>query len=419
MPRPAPVSSLRFLPLRGTSPQSGKGGLALSKKKMNGQLLPLCLVFLSSGAIYVTIFYQAFQSLSFPLNLIVLAAELAVSLFLTTIIHELGHLVFGLLTGYRFSSFNIWGFILSRDGDGFHLGRMHVTGIGGQCLLIPPEPGDGKPPALLCNMGGVLMNLAAAFLALLAARLLPAGPEAGALRVFAGVNIASSFENGIPLRTDMAVNDGYNTLCLLRCPQAAPAFQMQLRIMEMVSRGVRLRDMPEEWFTLPDEELLGVCPVAALGVYRFNRLVDAHQFEEARQLGQYLLAHADGMAGLHRYGTVCDLMYLELVGQNRREVLAGMYDGSQKRFMRSMSDNLSVLRTEYAGALLQEHSPGRAEKLRREFDAQASRFPYPSEAESERELMDLALTAWEQRTVQEERGIVPKNEAVPAGNGPG
>ena len=59
--------------------------------------------------------------------------------------------------------------------------------------------------------------------------------------------------------------------------------------------------------------------------------------------------------------------------------------------MKSMRRYPSVLRTEYALALLLEKNTARAEGIRAEFEKAAKSYPYPQETESERELICLAL----------------------------
>ena len=55
------------------------------------------------------------------LPLVVLFVGLFVGMYLQLIIHEAGHLVFGLLSGYRFSSFRIGSFMLLKENDKFVL----------------------------------------------------------------------------------------------------------------------------------------------------------------------------------------------------------------------------------------------------------------------------------------------------------
>ncbi len=90
--------------------------------------------------------------------LIILALVLGV--VIQIIVHEAGHLVFGLLTGYKFVSFRIFDFKLEKDSNGkLKLRFQHVKGTLGQCLMKPPKYEERKFPYKLYLVGGVLGNL--------------------------------------------------------------------------------------------------------------------------------------------------------------------------------------------------------------------------------------------------------------------
>lgn len=62
-----------------------------------------------------------------------------VAYFICVIVHEAGHLVCGLLTGYGFVSFRIFSFTFIREAGRLRVKRFAIAGTGGQCLLSPPE----------------------------------------------------------------------------------------------------------------------------------------------------------------------------------------------------------------------------------------------------------------------------------------
>ena len=82
--------------------------------------------------------------------LVALAALLCLALafVLQIVLHELGHLLFGLLSGYRFVSFRF----------GFRL--LSQRGLLCRCVMCPPEPDeDGYFPLALYSLGGICLNL--------------------------------------------------------------------------------------------------------------------------------------------------------------------------------------------------------------------------------------------------------------------
>ncbi|MGN1073610.1 MAG: hypothetical protein ACI4QB_01345, partial [Eubacteriales bacterium] len=101
----------------------------------------------------------AWQSI---LSLLLMLVLLYAALFGQLVIHEAGHLVFGLKTGYRFSSFRIGSLMWLKENGRLVRRRLSLAGTGGQCLMEPPALVNGRMPVVLYNLGGCIMNLIAA-----------------------------------------------------------------------------------------------------------------------------------------------------------------------------------------------------------------------------------------------------------------
>ncbi len=307
------------------------------------------------------------------------------------IIHEAGHMVFGLASGYRFNSFRILNLMWMKDNGSIRFRRLSIAGIGGQCLMDPPDMKDGKIPVMLYNFGGAAINVIASLFFCVIAVLCRAWSFGWVVLLFLVVfGAADALMNGIPLKAGAVNNDGTNALDLSRSPESMRAFWIQLKANEMISKGVRTRDMPEEWFQMPSDEAMKNGIVAIIGVLRCSRLMDEKRFEEADELMSRLLSQENGIVGLHRSLLTCDRIFMELIGQNRRDVLDAMLTEDQKKMMKAMKQYPSVQRTEYAYALLCEKDPAKAEEVRKQFEKTARTYPYPCEIQGERELMELA-----------------------------
>ena len=327
---------------------------------------------------------------------------LLVAFYLQIIIHEAGHLLFGLQTGYRFVSFRVGSFLWTKVDGKLRLKRYALAGTGGQCLMAPPDLQDGKIPLVLYNLGGCLLNLAASLLFLLAYCLCPNVPFVSSLLLMLClVGVAFALVNGIPLQLGRVDNDGRNALSLGKNPAAVYGFWMQLKCVEEMDKGVRLKDMPAEWFTFPAETDLPNSMVAAQAVFACNRLMDACRFAEADALMAHLLAVNSGISGLHRGLLVCDRITVELLGDCRPEVIDGMLTKEVKKLMKAMKTFPSVCRTEYALALLHRKDLPKAAKWAKAFEKLAPSYPYPQEIEAERALMELAQVKTNQFTAQE------------------
>lgn len=312
-------------------------------------------------------------------------------LFLHIVVHEAGHLLLGLLTGYRFSSFRVGSFMLVKEQGRLRFRRLSLAGTGGQCLLCPPDFQDGKMPYVLYNLGGPLMNLFFAFLFLLLYLLWRDVPYLSPLLLISVViGVAFALLNGVPLHMGQIDNDGQNALSLGNDPEALRAFWVQMKINEQTASGVRHKDMPEDWFTLPSQAGMQNGITSALAVFCCNRRIDEHRFPEADALITELLQGNNAVLGLYRNLLTCERIYCQLIGENRPEILQGLLTKEQEKFMKSMKNFPSVLRTQYAYALLAEHDGKKAEKYKALFEKTARRHPYQADIESERELIKIA-----------------------------
>ncbi len=329
-------------------------------------------------------------------SLAVLFIGMYLAIFLQIIIHEAGHLIFGYFSGYRFSSFRIGSLILLKEDNVFRVKRLSVAGTGGQCLMIPPAMHDGTFPVILYNLGGPLINLVSSLV------------FTGCYIVFRPVKIAATFflmltvigvafalMNGIPMRLGTVDNDGYNACSLGRNPAALRAFWIQLKTNELISRNVRLKDMPDEWFKLPEKEELNNSMTATLAVFACNRLIDEHRFEEGEKLMDELFSQETAIIGLHKNLLVCDRIYCRLLDGDL-DAAASMLDQEQLRFMKSMKKFPSVLRTHYVFTLFTQDADA-ADTFLKQFEACARTYPYASDIESERELIAIAEELYKEK----------------------
>ena len=307
------------------------------------------------------------------------------------VLHEGGHLLFGLMSGYQFSSFRIGSHMLMKENGKLVHRKIKIAGTGGQCLMVPPEMVDGKFPVVLYNLGGSIVNLTVTALMIPFFMVIDKGSVfALFLFLFIAMGAVTGLSNGIPMRTNTINNDGYNAVSLRKSKEAMRAFWIQMKANEQLTKGIRTKDMPDEWFEIPSDDAMKNPMVAAIGVYAASRLMDQHRFEEAEALIKHLLEIETGIAGLHRSLLICDLIYLELIGQNRTDRLEELYTREVKNFMKAMKTFPSVIRMEYAYRLLAEHDPDGATKSMASFERVAATYPYPNDINTERELMEIA-----------------------------
>ena len=340
------------------------------------------------------------------------AVSFCFGFFLQTILHETGHMICGMMSGYRFSSLRIGSFMWMKQDGKIRFRRYSLAGTGGQCLMGPPDFRDGKIPYIFYNLGGVLMNIFAAA-AVFVLWLFWAGNwyVSCFLIILCLSGIWLALVNGIPLKLELLNNDGRNIVDIGKSRNEMYAFWLQLKVAESQSGNIRLRDMPAEWFEMPEKEELRQSMSAVRGVFRANRLLDEHAFDETAELIGRLLNMDSAIIGVYRALLAADRVYCELIGECKEEVLKIWDDRRQKQVMKQMRNEISVMRTEYAYALLHDRDEKKAEAIRKKFEKRLETYPYHGDAESEKELLEITEREWKNRKQAEEEREIPSERA--------
>ena len=140
-------------------------------------------------------------------NIYLIIATLLFGIILQIIIHEAGHLFFGLLSGYKFISFKVFNFAIVKDEENKIKFKIiqGTKGTAGQCLMEPPKLENGTFPYKLYLAGGVLFNIIFSLLGWIIA------PSVYML-IFTLIGLVFAITNAIP----MGFNDGMSFKPCLR-----------------------------------------------------------------------------------------------------------------------------------------------------------------------------------------------------------
>lgn len=271
---------------------------------------------------------------------------LILAFLMQVVIHEGGHLVCGLYSGYRFVSFRILQFTLLKREGKWCIRRYDLAGTGGQCLLAPPDLPVEQIPVVLYNMAGVMANLLASLL--VAALLLWAdGPSLleSAGWQFCVVGLALALLNGIPLPGTKIFNDANNMLLLRRNMQSKRALMDQLRINAAAQEGLRPQQMPAEWFALSETDYKDNLQISSR-LMRAGWLMDGFHWDEACRELEECYGHRDQMLGLLVDELACELMFALLM-TGRKEEAERLYTLPLRKYIghyrRVMSSKQRVL----------------------------------------------------------------------------
>jgi len=262
------------------------------------------------------------------------------SIFILIPLHEAGHLVCGLLSGYKFVSFRIFNFTFIKIDGKMRVKRFAVAGTGGQCLLTPPDVPFREVPSVWYNAGGVLFNFLALImvLPLFWLDLTPLLNET--LTVFCLTDLCLIVINGVPMKLGGVGNDAYNMLYLRRNPLGKRAFVIQLRSNALIQEGVRPKDMPAEWFEWKTDIDYKNPLEVSVPFMHASRLVDEMEWEQAYRELEYLYQRKSDIIRLYVNEIACELAFCAMV-IGRKDYAAGLLNAELRKYIKAYSKVMS------------------------------------------------------------------------------
>ncbi len=318
---------------------------------------------------------------------------IVVAIVLQTLIHEAGHLVCGLLSGYKFVSFRLFSLILFRNEQGkLRLKRFSSAGTGGQCLLLPPDVPYEQMPTFWYNAGGVLFNLIATLLAipLFFLNLHPILMVMNIMFVLGGSFIILT--NGIPMTIGGINNDGKNALQLHKNRADLRALDIQLRSNALVQQGVRPKDLPAEWFETAEEIDYKDSLQVAVAIFSASYFLDRMEWEKAYQTLTDLHAHKAEIMPLYANEIACELLFAALV-TDRNDEATQLHTDELKKYIEQMRGFMSSKeRVRCAIALKLEQNPEKAHRIYEEVFANRTKYLMQGEVESDLAIMQEMLS---------------------------
>jgi hypothetical protein len=235
-----------------------------------------------------------------------------VGIIASLVLHELGHLLFGHLSGHHFTSFRLLNMLWVKDEAGkIRLKKSAGTkGIAGQCLMGPPAD-EKEFRFVMYNAGGALVNFITC-----AAFLIPAffieneilSPFLGGMGISA---LALGILNIVPLSLGGYPNDGKNFIEAKRSPDAKHGFYMLLKSNSEMSKGKRLSDYDEDAFYVNENADKSNHFVAMMIIMRSSQLEEIGDFRQSyRELQRLDLSKLPPIYG---HQVIFSMIFHELV----------------------------------------------------------------------------------------------------------
>ena len=306
------------------------------------------------------------------------------------ILHEAGHLIMGLRTGYTFVSFRVGSTTIIKENGKFKRKKFDLPGTAGQCLMAPPAIKKSQFPFQLYNYGGVVMNFITAVAAIGLLLLFPNMPKVlfVILLLFAITGIILGLTNAIPMKVSGIANDGLNVRSMKKDINARKAFHLQLDLNAKQSLGLRMKDIPKEYFQLPEDADLTNVLISYVKLMEYYRYLDLMDFVTAKECLRVFEPLIDKLPTLYATIIRMEQLFLELIQDNKKEVAEHYLTNEVKAFMKAAKNEMNVKRITYTYELLYKNDSVAAEKCYIAAQALAKKYPVQAEADTNLMLME-------------------------------
>ena len=316
-----------------------------------------------------------------------------IAFILHIILHEGGHLVAGLLTGYRFVSFRFLNFTLINKDGRLQWRNFELAGTGGQCLMAPPDKPLEQIDTRWYNAGGVLANILIVLLSLVLVWAFDLPHWLNELLIImAFIGIVTALTNGIPMKLGGVANDGFN---LLQMEKDLPGKQSFCNILDINARsqeGETYSEMPERLFALPQpidwKNSMHVGSVLSAA----TRLLALHQWEDAYQLLTEALNHKNEYMMLYQLETENMMIQTCILSGRDDEARLHYTKEVEKHISQHASTQSDKQLTSMAVALVLDNDRPKAEKILHNLEANRDKYIHQSDVAMSLDLMHHILT---------------------------
>lgn len=284
--------------------------------------------------------------------------------YLHIIIHEGGHLIGGLCTGWKFLSFRVGNLTLvNREGE-LKWKKHTVMGTGGQCLMIPPKCGYEECPFFLYLFGGGAINILTGSIAFVIGMF--AGDVGQVIcNMFAIMGFTTGLTNLFPAKLGGIANDGYQIFFELPGGKEAKKYIYCLLMANAVlTQADSTKALPENVrniiMELDDNDLNNISAVNLL-FFKATILQEEERYEEAREIFQKIIDMPDVLQ-LFKNEANCELLYYEIMGEWNEEKIEAIFDKKLQDYIKLTAMYPSRKRLMYAYHLIYKGDEAEAEK---------------------------------------------------------
>lgn len=275
--------------------------------------------------------------------------------YLGVFFHEIGHLVFGLISGYKFVGFRLGNLVVYKEDGHLKIGKLHIHGSSAHAVLEPPLLVDNHYPSFLYHAGGFALNFAVVLIALL---LINTQIAQGQI-IFAFLlslllmNVLVVLTNGVPMKLNGIPNDGYNLLNMHKDTDSYLALYLTMRCAAFIAdENNAVKDIPNEWFKDINEADFSKHYVANAVMYYYEQLLANQQLDEAYHVLIQLEPHLDKYDYVTTHRVKKELSFIRIIKDEHENFIYYLEQEDMIEDLKSARNSLTNQRILFAQEFL-------------------------------------------------------------------
>lgn len=325
----------------------------------------------------------------FIFNLATLLMFMGIAFFIQIIIHELGHLLFGLIASYKFSSFRVLNFLFLKRDNRIKLERLNIPGTAGQCLMKPKSVDMSLSSALIFNLGGGVFNIIISIILLIFHNKFFSETTFSMFsRAVLGIGFYAAFSNLIPIKMGPIPNDGYNALMLSKDRKSVKVFNETLLIQDYITRSYMFNEIPDKLLYFnPDLDYSNPIYTGSLAFYH-ESLLDKEKYKKAYELNNLVSDQWPRMIDHYKNYFKTNRLFFDIIKSKDKDNLEERF----KEFnilARTSPNSPSILRIQYAYHRLVSFNSMLGKQAEKDFKRYIKVYPFKSDIKIETQLFNL------------------------------
>ncbi len=357
---------------------------------------PICTIIQVAGFSYIIykLFYISFNS-NDPRGLSTYIVGLLAYLlfyYIHIVLHEGGHLIAGLLSGYKFYGFRVKSLaLIKRQNKKYKLKRMPLNGTSGQCLMYYPDYQIGKTPYKFFNLNGCIVNIIVGTIALIIGLTVKDNSLKSCLfQSFGIISLVFGVTNIIPCKFRGIKNDGYNTLEISKNTDTLECYFITLNTFALLTIADTCADFPKDIVTkilkkdFSKSDLTNDFVITAY-LCQADLYYETGDFEKAYEM-QKSIMNNNSIIKIARIEAQCECLFFDLI-KGEKENVDKLYTDELKNYIKATLPSPARQRLMYTYYKFYENNEEEVQKCKENLNKLIKSFPYEAVAKYEYEIV--------------------------------